>query len=211
MLLMETLPALFFFVMCVLIPESPRWLAKNQRDAEALAILEKVNGAKTAAAELADIEATVAQESGSVTELWRPGVRRALLMALFLAFTSEFSGITTIWNFGPEIIRGRGIQLTNELSGMVVIASSLTVFTMLAVWLMDHAGRRRLLFWGNLGCLLSLVFLGRLLGREDSSSAMKVAAAACFRRLLRFLDGTNQVGVYVGSVPHKDSGPGDGH
>ncbi len=180
MLLMETLPAVFFFVMCVLIPESPRWLAKNRRDDEALAILERVNGVKTAAAELADIGATVAHEGGSLAELWRPGVRRALLMALFLAFTSEFSGITTIWNFGPEIIRGRGIQLTNELSGMVVIASSLTVFTMLAVWLMDHAGRRRLLFWGNLGCLLSLVFLGRLLGREDASSAMKVAAAACF-------------------------------
>jgi MFS family permease len=45
---------------------------------------------------------------------------------------------------------------------------------------MDKAGRRRLLFWGNLGCFLSLIALGALLGREDASSTMKVAAAATF-------------------------------
>ena len=113
-------------------------------------------------------------------ELFRPGLRRALCMALFLAVISEFSGITTIWNFGPEIIRGQGIQLTSEMSGMVVIASSLSVFTLVAVWLMDHAGRRRLLFWGNTGCFISLMCLGALLGRGDSSSVMKTAAAATF-------------------------------
>ena len=133
-----------------------------------------------AVSELGDITSTVATESGSLMELLKPGLRRALFMALFLAVVSEFSGITTIWNFGPEIIRGQGIQLTNEMTGMVVIASSLSVFTLVAVWLMDHAGRRRLLFWGNLGCFLSLLALGALLGRPDSSSTLKVAAAATF-------------------------------
>lgn len=180
MLGMETLPALFFFVTCLIIAESPRWLAEKGRQSEALKVLERINGAPIAAAELAEITATVAAESGSLLELFKPGLRRALGMALFLAVVSEFSGITTIWNFGPEIIRGQGIQLTSEMTGMVVIASSLSVFTLVAVWLMDRAGRRRLLFWGNLGCFLSLLLLGALLGRPDSSSTMKVAAAATF-------------------------------
>ena len=180
MLGMETLPALLFFVSCVIIAESPRWLAEKGRYPEARAVLERINGPKVAAAELVDIATTVAQESGSLSELWKPGLRRVLFMALFLAVVSEFSGITTIWNFGPEIIRGQGIQLTSEMTGMVVIASSLSVFTLVAVWLMDHAGRRRLLFWGNLGCFISLLVLGTLLGRPDSSSTMKVAAAATF-------------------------------
>ena len=180
MLGMETLPALCFFVAALVIPESPRWLAEKGHDAKALAVLYRINGPQVAAAELADIKATVGAESGSLAELFKPGLRQVLLMALFLSVVSEFSGITTIWNFGPEIIRGQGIQLTNEMSGMVVIAASLSIFTLVAVWLMDVAGRRRLLFWGNLGCFISLIALGTLLGREDASSTMKVAAAATF-------------------------------
>ena len=180
MLGMEALPALLFFFTCLVIAESPRWLAEKGRTAEALEVLERINGNTVAAAELEDITATVAEESGSLMEVLKPGIRLALFMALFLAVVSEFSGITTIWNFGPEIIRGQGIQLANEMTGMVVIASSLSVFTLVAVWLMDRAGRRRWLFWGNLGCFISLIALGGLLGRADSSSGMKVAAAATF-------------------------------
>jgi sugar porter (SP) family MFS transporter len=180
MLGMEALPALLFFFTCLVIAESPRWLAEKGRTAEALEVLERINGNTVAAADLEDITATVAEESGSLMEVLKPGIRLALFMALFLAVVSEFSGITTIWNFGPEIIRGQGIQLANEMTGMVVIASSLSVFTLVAVWLMDRAGRRRLLFWGNLGCFISLIALGGLLGRADSSSGMKVAAAATF-------------------------------
>ncbi len=180
MLGMEALPALFFFVMCVIIPESPRWLAEKGRNEEAGRVLARINGRAAAAKELAEIDSAIAEESGSLAELFRPGLRKVLAMALFLGVVSEFSGITTIWNFGPEIIRGQGIKLTNEMSGMVVIASSLSIFTLVAVWLMDHAGRRRLLFWGNLGCFGALLALGHLLGSPAASSAMKVAAAATF-------------------------------
>ncbi len=180
MLGMEVLPGGLFLIMCLIIAESPRWLAEKGRRERALFVLARINGRASAERELAEIESAVAEESGSLGELFRPGLRRALLMALFLSMTSEFSGITTIWNFGPEIIRGQGIQLANEMSGMVVIASSLSLFTLVAVWLMDHAGRRRLLFWGTAGCFVSLIALGALLGRADASSGMKIVAAATF-------------------------------
>jgi sugar porter (SP) family MFS transporter len=183
---MQTVPALCFFVAALIIPESPRWLAEKGHGAKALLVLERINGPEVAAAELADIKATVAEESGSLAELFKPGLRKVLCMALFLSVVSEFSGITTIWNFGPEIIRGQGIQLTNEMSGMVVIAATLSIFTLVAVWLMDVAGRRRLLFWGNLGCFISLIALGVLLGRENAPSTLKVAAAATFAACFAF-------------------------
>jgi MFS transporter, SP family, arabinose:H+ symporter len=180
MLGMESLPALCFFVTCLFIAESPRWLVNKGRFPEALKILNRINGPKVAAAELADIAKTIVVESNSLRELFKPGPRRALFMALFLGVVSEFSGITTIWNFGPEIIRGQGIHLTNEMSGMIVIASSLSLFTFIAVWWMDRAGRRPLLFWGTLGCFISLLSLGGLLHRSDSPGFLKVVAAATF-------------------------------
>ncbi len=180
MLGMESLPAIVFFVMCILIPESPRWLAEKGLNSKARDVLARINGAALAAEELKEIIGSINGESGSLMELVKPGLRRPLGMALFLAVVSEFSGITTIWNFGPEIIRGQGIRLANEMSGMVVIAASLSIFTLVAVWLMDRAGRRRLLFWGNLGCFISLIILGWLLGQPDSGSTMKVVAAATF-------------------------------
>ena len=180
MLGMESLPASCFFVTCLFIAESPRWLVSKDLHPEALKILNRINGPKVAAAELADISKTIVAENSSLKELFKPGPRRALFMALFLAVVSEFSGITTIWNFGPEIIRGQGIHLTNEMSGMVVIASSLSFFTLIAIWLMDRAGRRPLLFWGNLGCFISLLALGGLLQRPNSPGFLKVVAAAAF-------------------------------
>ena len=177
---MQSFPALLFLLACLMIAESPRWLAENGRGDEALRVLSRINGPDIARDELTAINQTIAEESGSLGELFKPGLRHVLFMALFLAVVSEFSGITTIWNFGPEIIRGQGIQLANEMSGMVVIASSLSIFTLVAVWLMDRAGRRRLLFWGNLGCFLSLIALGILLGRPDTPASLKVAAAATF-------------------------------
>ncbi len=180
MLGMESVPALVFFTMCIIVPESPRWLAEQGRDGEAMEVLTRINGKSVATEELASIDSSLAEESGSLSELFKPGLRKVLGMALFLGVVSEFSGITTIWNFGPEILRGQGIQLASEMNGMIFIAASLSIFTLVAVWLMDHAGRRALLFWGNLGCFISLIVLGILLGRDDSSSAMKIAAAATF-------------------------------
>ena len=180
MLGMESLPSILFFVSCLFIAESPRWLAGKGRKDEAMKVLKRINGIEVANEEMKQITTTFDEENGSIKELLKPGLRLVLFMALFLAVISEFSGITTIWNFGPEIIRGQGIQLTNEMTGMIVIASSLSVFTLLAVWLMDIAGRRTLLFWGSLGCFISLVTLGFLLGNENSSSILKVAVIAMY-------------------------------
>ena len=72
------LPAVLFFVLLFLVPESPRWLTERGREPEALAILERVGGREEAAAQMQEIRAVLAQESGSLGQLFERGMRRPL-------------------------------------------------------------------------------------------------------------------------------------
>ncbi len=93
MLASETLPALLFLGFLFLVPESPRWLVKQGREEEALAILARVGGAEQAALEMEQIRAAIAQEGADWRELFRPGIRAALLIAVVLAVLQQVTGI----------------------------------------------------------------------------------------------------------------------
>ena len=55
-------PSLLFFIGMFLVPESPRWLAKNGKAERALGVLARIGGDGYARAALADIESTLASE-----------------------------------------------------------------------------------------------------------------------------------------------------
>ncbi len=60
------LPSGLFLVLLFFVPESPRWLAKQDRPSEALAVLAKVGGGQHAHDEMAEIQAALAQETGTL-------------------------------------------------------------------------------------------------------------------------------------------------
>ena len=63
MLGIETLPAIVYFLALSFVPESPRWLAMHRREGTALEVLERLNGPEQAAADLAEIHASLAGEA----------------------------------------------------------------------------------------------------------------------------------------------------
>src|SRR5690606_14110227 len=88
----ETIPAAIFLVLLFLVPESPRWLVKNRREKEAFSILEKVNGTARANQVLEEIKLALTLESGTIRELFKPGLRIALIVGVVLALFSQITG-----------------------------------------------------------------------------------------------------------------------
>jgi len=88
----EALPALLLLVLLFFVPESPRWLTKQNRSDEALAILTKVDGAEYAETELLEIRETIAHESGSLKQLLQPGMKIVLVIGVVLAVLQQVRG-----------------------------------------------------------------------------------------------------------------------
>jgi len=157
------IPAAAFLVLLPLVPESPRWLTKGGRDGEALGILARVAGRGRAEAEMAEIRATIAGETGDFGQLFRaPGLRKALFFAVFLACSAQLSGINAIIYYGTTILESAGFVLGKALGGQVILGVVNVLFTVLAIWKVDTFGRRPLMVWGSAGCFLSLAAVGVL-------------------------------------------------
>ncbi len=158
----ETLPAMLFLVCLLLVPESPRWLTKQNREEEALRILTRVGGAERARFELAEIKDALAQETGSFWELFRPGVRVALVIAVILAILQQVTGINAVVYYAPSIFRSSGSQVSSSQALLQTVALQAVNlgFTLLAIWAVDRSGRRPLLLATSAAMGVSLVLLG---------------------------------------------------
>jgi sugar porter (SP) family MFS transporter len=175
---MELIPAILFTALCFLIPEAPRWLVKVNRSAEAMSVLARVGGAALAQRELEEIEAAIATASGSMAQLFKRGLRKALFVSLFLAIASELSGITVVFYYGPDILEKSGLSLGKALGGFTSIGLVNVIFTIVAIWLMDIAGRRLLLFVGTVGAILSLTVVG-ILFRTGHTQGFMIVVMLC--------------------------------
>ena len=160
MLASGVLPALLFFILLFFVPESPRWLVKKNRPDEALDILNKVNGEKEAKIVLQEINDALSHETGTIKELFRPGLRLAMIVGIVLALFSQITGINAIIYYAPEIFKSIGFGAESALLQTVIIGLVNTIFTFVAIWLIDIAGRKSLLLWGVSGMILSLFAIG---------------------------------------------------
>jgi SP family arabinose:H+ symporter-like MFS transporter len=106
-----------------------------------------VNGTAVAAVELRGIEEVVAEESGSLAELFQPGVRRALWIAVSLAILQQITGINTVLFYGSIIFKEQVGNQTDSAAIFANVVVGLVNFlaTFVALGVIDKAGRRPLL------------------------------------------------------------------
>lgn len=166
----EIIPALLFFILLFLVPESPRWLTLNGREEEATTILEKVNGKEKGKQILKEIKETIRAEKVTLKELFATKLRRALIIGLVLALFSQITGINAIIYYAPEIFKNIGFGTDSALQQTVIIGFVNTIFTFVAIYFIDRMGRRTLLLWGLSGMVICLLGTGLVFYLGESSS-----------------------------------------
>jgi SP family arabinose:H+ symporter-like MFS transporter len=154
------LPALLFLILLFLVPESPRWLTKKKRFDEAFDTLEKVNGKEKADEVMNEIKGALSHETGTIRELFGPGLRKAMIVGIVLALFSQITGINAIIYYAPEIFKSIGFGADSAFLQTVLIGVINTLFTFVALWLIDRAGRKTLLLWGVSGMIICLLGTG---------------------------------------------------
>jgi SP family arabinose:H+ symporter-like MFS transporter len=155
----EAVPAFLFFLLMFLVPESPRWLVKNGREAVAEKILAKVGGTGFAGQAMNEIRETLA--AGEIRKVYfraliGPGMAKVLIVGVVLAVYQQWCGINVIFYYAEEIFTAAGYGVSDVLFNIVITGTVNLIFTLIAIRLVDRLGRKPLLVAGSAG--LAVVF-----------------------------------------------------
>jgi len=158
MLGVAAFPSLVYALCCLVLPESPRWLLSRRGDREAgLRMLQQIEpnaSASEIAAEADQIMASSAKEDAG--RFFTRQLRKPILLAILIAFFNQMSGINAILYYAPRIFQLTGLGAKAALLQSVGIGLTNLVFTFVGLWLIDHLGRRTLLYIGSFGYIASL-------------------------------------------------------
>lgn len=152
-----------FFILMLMIPETPRWYISRGREAEARKALQWLRGKNAKIdSELRDIafsDAHNASDDITISELFSMKYMKAILICLGLMTFQQLSGINAVIFYTVKIFHMSGSSVDEKLSTIIVgIVNFISTF--LATAIIDRAGRKVLLYISSVTMTLTLVVLG---------------------------------------------------
>jgi SP family sugar porter-like MFS transporter len=159
----ETIPAMLFFILMFFVPESTRWLIKNNQQEKAYRVLTKIGGEAYAKASVSETLSTLFEgDLGEVNfrELLKKNVVKLLALGIFLAFLQQWSGINVVIYYAADIFQAAGFTLKQMMLNIVVIGGVMVASIFVTFATVDKYGRKSIL----LVCLAAMTLLYAGLG-----------------------------------------------
>lgn len=162
MLGMETFPALFFLIVIFFIPESPRWLLLKGREMKATSVFSRIyREEKEIRNQIGETLSIVQNMSGSEWSLLlRPEILKIVLIGVFIAILGQFMGVNAVLYYGPSIFESAGFSGGDSLYYQVLVGLVNMLTSILALVIIDKVGRKKLVYYGVSGMIVSLALIG---------------------------------------------------
>ncbi len=172
------LPSAVFFLALLRAPETPRFLFKVGRKQEGAALLARIMNEEEAALESAEIEASLAGSSDSSKSPETRPIRRVLAISFVLAVLIHVSGIDTIIDYAPLLLKSAGWKIDAALFSTFVLGGINFLFTFVSFWTIDRYGRKPLYIVGSTGMavVLFIVVIALTLGHFDAGVLLGLMA-----------------------------------
>ena len=158
----EAFPAIVFFMIIFLIPESPRWLITKGKDVGARKTFDLIY--RDSAEVNFQINETKqmlqSEEKASWRLLFKPGTFRIVLIGAAIAILGQFMGVNAVLYYGPTIFESSGLSSGDSLFYQSLIGVVNMGTTVLALLIIDKVGRKKLVYFGVSGMIVSLIAIG---------------------------------------------------
>ncbi|MBN1340772.1 MAG: sugar porter family MFS transporter [Bacteroidales bacterium] len=163
MLGLEALPAIIYFLALFIVPASPRWLIMKGRDMEALKVMQKAGGENFSTAEFENAKQSFLNDAGKTKTpfraIFKPALRTVLTIGVVLAILQQITGINSVFFYAPMIFGQSGLGVDASFAQAIYLGLTNLGFTVVAMALIDKAGRKPLLIIGVAGIAVSMFIL----------------------------------------------------
>lgn len=210
MLGMESVPAILFLITILFIPESPRWLIVAQKEDQARKVLQNIYLTNSEAqAQIEQTKAVLANEhQSSWSMLWQPGILKAVIIGVCIAMLGQFMGVNAVLYYGPSIFEDAGLSGGDSLFYQILIGAVNMITGILALLIIDKIGRKKLIYYGVSGMIVSLIAIGIYFVAGEKLNLSNTYLLFFFLAYIFFCAGSISAVIFCltfRNVPHQDT------
>ena len=103
------------------------------------------------------LEDTRRLEEGKWSYLLRPAVLKLVAVGSAIAILGQFMGVNAVLYYGPSIFEQSGLSGGDSLFYQVLVGMVNLLTTVIALFIIDRVGRKKLVYWGVSGMIIGLL------------------------------------------------------